>query len=308
MSMGRKHGRRSYVRMGRSAQSLRPPHPASDPGRVTQGDAVRDGHGGDPSRHPGQHLATPDGPAKRKARGLRPGRGAALLLPEPSEAGGRDPRAACRGPAGHPQDEGADRPGEGAGEEGTGGFPWMKGSAPLSWTTIPASPRASFPAICWKRHRVRPWEPPSENRSSAWPMSRTPWRRAGAIPKKAGSPVWRSLRRFAQRLSKPRWNMRRRRKSRERRGIYPNRLLSRRVPGDGRLGIRVRPPAPERLKGPALARQPGDPSPRYADRTAVVCVPSSGDRRKNPGTRVGPAERIPSSLLDESGLWGHSPR
>src|SRR4030066_219214 len=142
--MGRKHGRRSYLRKGRSAQSLRPPPPPSDSRRVAQGDAVRDGHGGDPSRHPGQHLATPDGPAKRAARLLRPGRAPALLLPEPPETGGRDPRAACRGPAGHPQDEGADRPGEGAGEEGTGGFPWMKGAAPLFWTTTQARPAPPF--------------------------------------------------------------------------------------------------------------------------------------------------------------------
>src|SRR4030065_1510025 len=172
--MGRKDGRRSYVRMGRSAQSLRPPHPPSDSRRVTQGDAVRDGHGGDPSRHPGQHLATPDGPAKRKARGLRPGRGAALLLPEPSEAGGRDPRAACRGPAGHPQDEGADRPGEREGEEGTGGFPWLISPAP---------------PFC--------------------PIPRTPWRRAGTISKKGGPPVWRSPWRGADWLSRPRYYMRR---------------------------------------------------------------------------------------------------
>src|SRR3989304_749075 len=120
--MGRKHGRRSYVRMGRSAESLCPPHPASDSRRAAQGDAVRDGHGGDPSRHPGQHLATPDGPAQREARGLRPGRGASLLLPEPSEAGGRDPGLACGGLPGPPQDERANRPRERTG--GTVGAPF----------------------------------------------------------------------------------------------------------------------------------------------------------------------------------------
>src|SRR4030066_345987 len=117
--------------MGGSAESLCPPYTTADPGRVAQGDAVRDGYGGDPSRHPSEHLPAPDGPAQREACGFRPGRSASLLLPEPTEAGGRDPRPIGRRSAHPSQDEGSDRPREGGGEKGTGGSPGLPDPAPV---------------------------------------------------------------------------------------------------------------------------------------------------------------------------------
>jgi len=77
---------RAYERAELS-QGLRAPHPPPDIGGVAQGDTVRDGHGGHPSRHPGQHLPAPHGSSKCQTRGLRSGWGDPVLLPEPAETG-----------------------------------------------------------------------------------------------------------------------------------------------------------------------------------------------------------------------------
>src|SRR5450759_735960 len=137
--------------MGGTSQGFRAPHSPPDSGRTWQGDAVRDGHGGDPSRHPGQHLPAPHGPPEREARRLRPGRWDPVLLPEPAEAGRGGADVALYGSSGHPEDQGTDRPGKGQGRKGEGGGPWLKNPGYLFWNTSRRKHLSSRRQTCWRR-------------------------------------------------------------------------------------------------------------------------------------------------------------
>ena len=113
---------------------------------------------------------------------------------------------------------------------------------------------------------------------------------------------------FAPRRSRPRSHTPGSTDRHERRVRDPSRRLPGRVPPHGGLGACRRPPDTAPLPDPPMARQPGDPGPRYGAGPADLFGRALRAGFAGPGRRMGSPQRLSSSRLAEGRSRSDPPR